>query len=298
MIAQEPPLSLEDRVLRLRRSLINELAKAMALPDTDRVRGLLDAAFGRGVQRVSRLFWEFDREVALHGTAQGARWLLQRFVTGFAAKGAENIPHDGPLLLVANHPAAYDSIVISACVERPDYKIIIGDIPPFYQLPNLCEHAIFSPDEGNTHGRMQTVRMAIQHLKDGGALLIFPRGGIEPDPDCMPAADAEFGKWSRSVELFLRHVPQTKLLATIVSGVISPAAMRHPITWLRKTRVDRQRLAFMIQILRQIWSGEELYGLTPRVTFGDVLSGLDHAVVAQEVEQAARRTLALHMAGG
>jgi hypothetical protein len=297
-MSQDPSLPSEDIIFRLRRSLIIELSKAMALPQTESVRKILELALGRAVRRVSDIFWQLDQEVEQNGTASAARWLLNRMVTRYTARGVEEIPPEGPLLIASNHPAAYDSIVISAFVKRPDYKIIIGNIPPFYLLPNLCQHAIFSPDDSDTFGRMKTVRSAIQHLKQGGALLIFPRGGIEPDPDCMPNPDEEFYRWSRSVEVFLRHVPQTQLLITIVSGVIAPAAMHHPLTWLRKERRDRQRLAFMIQIIRQVLSGKDVFGLIPRVTFGELLSGTTHELVLAEIERAARSTLATHMASG
>jgi hypothetical protein len=198
------------------------------------------------------------------------------------------------LLIVSNHPASYDGLLIAAHSERPDLKVIIGHIPPYDHLPCISQHAIFSPNVTNTFGRMQTVRNALQHLKDGGALLIFPRGGIEPDPAIMPHPDMEFDQWSRSMEIFLRHVPPTRVLVTIVSGVIASAAMRHPITRFRKARPDRQRLAFIYQMIRQVVSGRELFGLRPHVTFGKVLSGTKYQNVLTEVEQAARWTLAQH----
>jgi hypothetical protein len=179
-------------------------------------------------------------------------------------------------------------------VDRADAKIIVGEVPPYHQLPNVSRHVLFSPPVKNTFGRMQTIRNAIRHLKEGGALLIFPRGGIEPDPAFMSNLDAEFHLWSRSLEIFLQRVPQTRVLVTIVSGVISQAAMRHPITSFRKARPDRQRLAFIYQMSRQILSGKEIYGLNPRVTFGEVLSSTNHRYMLLEIERSARRTLELH----
>jgi hypothetical protein len=125
--------------------------------------------------------------------------------------------------------------------------------------------------------------------------LIFPRGGIEPDPSFMPTPDAEFNTWSRSLEIILKNVPQTQVLVAAVSGVISEPMMKHPITWFRKSRPDKQRLAFMYQMIRQVLSGKELFGLTPRVTFGEVLSSLNHQNVLVEIEQSARRTMAKHL---
>ena len=276
-------------------SLIHELAKAMALPQTAQIRSFLRSFFGRAAQRFSKLALGLDQEIAQQGSMAGMRWLLPHFVAGCEARGEDFIPETGPLLIVSNHPASYDGMVISAYVSRPDYKIIIGEIQPYRYLPHISRHVIFSPPVKNTFGRMQTVRNAIQHLKSGGALLIFPRGGIEPDPAFMPDPDAEFSRWSRSLEIFLQRVPQTRVLVTIVSGVIAPAAMRHPITWFRKARPDRQRLAFIYQIMRQVLSGMELFGLEARVTFGELLSSNNRQDVLAEIERSARKTLMQHL---
>ncbi len=279
-------------------TLLLEIVRAMALPQTRNIKTVVRLIFGRATRRFSELVLGLDREIKLHGSAAGARWLLPHFVAEYEALGEEIIPRDGPLLIVSNHPASYDGMLISAFVNRPDYKIIIGEIPPYRYLPHVNQHAIFSPPVSNTFGRMQTLRNAIQHLRDGGSLLIFPRGAIEPDPAFMPNPDEEFDKWSRSLEVFLQRVPRTRVLVTMVSGVIAPVAMRHPITWFRKARPDRQRLAFMYQIIRQILSGREMFGLTPRVTFGEILSSTTHQLVLTEVERSARRILTRHLSCG
>jgi hypothetical protein len=43
-------------------------------------------------------------------------------------------------------------------------------------------------------------------------------------------------------------------------------------------------------------SGRELFGLTPRVTFGEIIAGRNHEHMLVEIEQAAHRTLNQHMA--
>jgi hypothetical protein len=111
----------------------------------------------------------------------------------------------------------------------------------------------------------------------------------------MPNPDAEFNKWSRSLEIFLQRVPRTRVLVTVASGVIAPVAMRHPITWFRRARPDRQRLAFMFQIVRQILSGRETFGLTPQVTFGELLSSTNRKITLSEIVKAERRALIRHL---
>jgi len=285
----------DSNLQQLNDALLLEIVKAMALPQTNSAMAIISLLFGKATLRFSKLVLGLDREVEQHGAMEGARWLLQHFVKSHEANGMELIPRNVPLIIVSNHPASYDGMVITAHIPRPDLKIIIGEIPPYRYLPHVSQHIIFSPNVKNTFGRMGTVRNAIHHLKEGGALLIFPRGGIEPDPAFMPQPDVEFHQWSRSLEILVRNVPQTQVLITIVSGVIAQEAMHHPITWFRKARPDRQRLAFIYQMIRQVWSGKELYDLIPRVTFGEVLSSANHETILPEVEQAARRVLAQHL---
>lgn len=288
-------ISQADEIHALSETLIYELVKAFALPRNEPANRLIRLIFGKAAHATAEVGIGLDCAVAEGGLPAGARWLLPRFVKSHSACGVENIPASGPLVIASNHPASIDSIVISAHVNRPDYKVIIGDIPFFEHLPHVSQQAIFAPDTNNTAGRMQVMRESIRHLQSGGALLIFPRGSIEPDPAFMPHPDAEFDHWSRSLEIFMQRVPQLQILITIASGVISPAAMRHPITWFRKNRPDRQRLAFLYQLARQMLSGREIFGLIPRITFGEMIAEKKHEHMLAEIEQAARRTLHYHM---
>lgn len=285
-----------NEIQDLSKTLIFEMTKAFALPQTESAKLIIRMIFGRAARTAAEIGIGLDCAVAEGGIAAGARWILPRFVKSYEARGVENIPARGPLVIASNHPAAVDSIVISAHVNRSDYKVIIGNIPFFQHLPHVSRNAIYAPEKFDTMGRMQVIRASIRHLQQGGALLIFPRGGIEADPAFMPQPDGEFDHWSRSLEIFMQRIPDLQILVTIASGVISRSAMRHPITWFRKARPDRQRLAFIYQFVRQMVSGRQVFNLTPRVTFGELLSGKDHEPMLAEIEQAARRTLHRHMA--
>jgi hypothetical protein len=282
---------MDSRIAPLSDSLIFQIVRAMGGSQNKLTQKMTRLLFGRATLRFSELAIEFDNEVGLHGAMEGARSLLGHFVRSHTAAGVEMIPGEGPLLIASNHPASYDGLVISAHIPRTDFRIIVGEIPPYLYLPNVSRHVIFSPPVKNTFGRMQTIRSAIRHLRKGGSLLIFPRGNIEPDPAFMPNPDEEFHFWSHSLEIFLHSVPQTRVLVTSVSGVISQQTFHHPITWFRQSRPDKQRLAFMYQIIRQALSGKELFGLEPHVTFGELLDGVGFA----EIESAARKTMAKHI---
>jgi 1-acyl-sn-glycerol-3-phosphate acyltransferase len=275
-------------------SLLEQVALAMGLSYTKLVHNLLKPFFDRAARYMAETCLELDRIAHEDSPISAAGWLLRHFVAGDDADGTDNIPQNGPLIIAANHPASYDSLAILSHLNRTDFKVVIADVPPFHYIPTVCEHAIFAP-RTDTHGRMLVLREAVRHLKDNGSLLIFPRGGIEPDPAFMTNPDAEFNLWSRSLEFFMRRVPQAQVLVTIVSGVISPDAMHHPITRLRRALPDRQRLAFMYQFVRQMLAGNELFGLRSLVSFGEVVRNHGQNDLLDQIEQAAHRTLDNHL---
>jgi hypothetical protein len=258
----------------------------------------LQPLLSRGTKHFCEIFAETDRITGERSLAEGARYLLTHLVNGVEVCGAENIPHEGPLVVASNHPGTVDSAVITSGVSRPDFKIIAGEVPFLQHLPNISKYLIYTP-YNNPYGRMKAVREALHHLKEGGSLLLFARAGIDPDPAFMPHADEDMSLWSRSLEIFLDRVPKCRVLVTVVSGVLHPRFMRHPITWLRRERPDRQRLAMMLQVIQQML-GKKI-DLTPRLTFGDLVSeesagGREN--ILPTIIESARKLLASHLTAG
>lgn len=255
-------------VMTLTRLIDNEVITAMGLPVESWLGRYLHRILSRATGRFSQMFVEVDRIIGERGLAAGARWLLLNLVDDFTARGVKNIPAVGPLVIASNHPGTVDSIALATAAGRDDLKILASAVGFLQNLPNVSEHLIFVPRD-DTQRRMLAVRESIQHLQHGGALLLFARAGIDPDPAFMCNAEQELAHWSRSLEIFLRAVPQTRMIASIVSHVIEPKYMHHPITWLRRSRPDRQRLAMMIQVIQEML-GQKL-DLVPRVSFGQLL---------------------------
>jgi hypothetical protein len=79
--------------------------------------------------------------------------------------------------------------------------------------------------------------------------------------------------------------------------VIEPAYMHHPLTWLKRRRSDRQRIAMMIQIIQQML-GKRL-NLVPHISFGEVIDWRatnEAGDSLQAVVDAERRLLRSHLA--
>jgi len=220
--------------------------------------------FWPAARRFARLTVEFDDRVGAQGLAAGSAWLLQTMTGGLWVAGREHVPANGPAFILANHPGMADTIALFASLAtRPDLRVMALERPFLRALPNVSQQTIYVPTREAE--RMNVVRAGVKHLKQGGALLTFPAGEIEPDPAAFgtTAAVASLQHWSESVAVFARLAPQTQLIPTVVSHVVSSAALHHPLTHLRRTQRDKEKLAAALQVM---WPGYQ--HTAARVAFG------------------------------
>jgi putative hemolysin len=229
---------------------LDDLLDAVGLAQAGLARTLLASLLRPAARRFARTVRDFDSRVGREGLAAGSRWLVHRMAGGVQVRGAEELPRQGPLLVLANHPGMTDTVALFASLAaRADLRVIAYDRPFLRALPHVARHVIFVQEDGASRSRV--LREGIRHLQRGGALLSFPAGAIEPDPAACGAevAAQALAQWSHSYALLLRAVPATCVCAAIVSQVIHTQALHHPIPRLRRRAADRDKLAAALQIL-------------------------------------------------
>jgi len=269
---------------------LDDLVAAFGWQNSPFLRGLLRLAFRRLAAKFADQVLAFDGQVGLAGLPEGARKSVSSFVKDIRIFGPENLPASGPVLVLSNHPGMTDTLCLFAALRRPDLRIIAFRRPFLQALPNISSHLIYVSEE--PVDRMGAVRKASSHLRQGGALLTFPAGEIEPDPDVYPGAGASLERWLDSAGVFVRFAPQTRIVPILVRNVLWDKAVRHPLTHLRSGREQREQLGASIQLLLQT-----LFNLTPVTVRLQVAApiGLDevgstataaiHAVVLQRMRQ-------------
>jgi hypothetical protein len=231
-------------------SLVKEIVNAVGLPNTAGMQRTFDRLFQRATRRLAAIGVTTDRLIAESGLSRGAEWMYSNFCSHVTVHGKENIPLEGPLLIVSNHSGTYDSLVLTSLIGREDLKIISSDIQYFKELPNIAKHLIFLSDE--ITDRVAGTRAGIRQLQKGGAFLIFGTGRIDPDPEIYLDADKHIERWSASIDLFLRTAPGARVLISIISGVLSKRWGHHPITWLRRIDWQKRRIAEYGQVIGQL----------------------------------------------
>ena len=92
------------------------------------------------------------------------------------------IPSSGPLLVVANHPFGFaDGIALGHVISlvRSDQKLLAHSV--FEKIPETHKHFIpikFSQGSSALRENLKSMKIAKEHLKSGGCIIIFPAGQV------------------------------------------------------------------------------------------------------------------------
>jgi hypothetical protein len=288
----------------LRKDLYNVATRgvrfSLKLPNNQFTGWLIDRFFGGFFTGVIDAAVTFDEMIAEKSLKEACGWISSICGTAPQVHGVENLPGDGPLLLVSNHPGYFEGMLTISFLQRDDFRLVVSGVPYFNQLPNASKY-IFYTDHSEGEN-VNALRKAVAHLRDGGTFMIYPTGQADPDPDAMPGSSERLDDWSESVALMLRRVPETRLVPIIVSGIVNPRFLRHPLALIQRERRPRIRVAELFQMYQQFGKSDRPPLSNPRISFGPAISGTElieqvgRRNIMSEVIRRARVELDLHMA--
>lgn len=134
-------------------------------------------------------------------------------------KDLEYIPKTGPLIVVANHPfGAIDGLIMLSLIgkTRKDVKVLTNFLLSY--IPNLEEEFFPVNPFTNKPGLRSSVtglKMAMEHLHDGGVLVLFPSGEVSSNNNKEGVVkDIE---WQSSVIKLIRNA-EVPVLPVFFSG--------------------------------------------------------------------------------
>jgi 1-acyl-sn-glycerol-3-phosphate acyltransferase len=111
-------------------------------------------------------------------------WLLINTLYRIRPLGLENIPENGPVLLVCNHISLMDPLIIMGCVRRPVRFVMYYRIfqTPVVKYVFRAAKAIPIAGAKEDTGIMERAFASVdRELADGNIVCIFPEGGITRD---------------------------------------------------------------------------------------------------------------------
>jgi hypothetical protein len=230
---------------------LDDLVSSFGWEQQPLLASILRRLFIRPAQQFAQQMVDFDTDVANTSLAEASHRLMrQRYVQDVRVHGREHVPTAGPALFLSNHPGMTDTISLFLAIGRSDLNIIALHRPFLASLTNTARNLFFIDDEPAK--RLNAVRQISAHLRAGHAGLTFPAGGIEPDPDVYPGAVDSLNNWIDSAGAFVRLAKETQIVPVLVSSVIWQKTAHHWLTHLKRTRIEREKLAAAFQLLAMI----------------------------------------------
>lgn len=208
------------------------------------VRQAVKRAFHVSSVPLGRLLATFDARIATDGVHLAASQALEDLHARWDC--AQKVSSTGPLLVVANHPGAYDALVLLAAMGRADVAVITEDRRFLRALPTMSRHLLF----GSHHAAgAASLRKALRHLSRGGALLHFGAGRIEPDPAFTQAHVPALLSWNDGAGALVRGAARAggSVVTALVSGVHSPQA-KHLLVNRLAEHFGVTTLALLLQV--------------------------------------------------
>ncbi len=228
---------------------LDDLVSSFGWQNRPLLARFLRRTFVRPAQTFAQQVADFDSDVGTHGLVESARRTIRNYVHDIRIFGLDCVPSSA-FLALSNHPGMSDTLALFLALSRPDLKIIALQRPFLEALPNVGKQLFYVKDDAAS--RMTLIRKVSNHLRNGGAALTFPAGGIEPDPDVHEGAVESLQSWTDSVGIFIRMAPETAILPVVVRGVIWEKAARHFLLKIRNTKDGKEQLAAALQLLAYV----------------------------------------------
>ena len=117
------------------------------------------------------------------------------------AEEIARIPREGPLVVVANHPhGLVDGMVLAELMgrARTDYKILTRSLlTGGAEIERFMIPVPFAHEEDALEQNLEMRRRSMEHLKNGGAIVLFP-SGVVASSDTMfgPAIEREWNPFT------------------------------------------------------------------------------------------------------
>lgn len=151
-----------------------------------------------GQPRLKKLYEHYRDHLANDVPFFEAAIRLLNLDVQFSASRLAEIPKDGPLVVVANHPfGVLDGLVICWLVSlrRSDFRVLTNSA--LDGVPEARDYLLRVDFSGTREAMAANVAMrkaALDHIKNGGCVIVFPSGGVSttPRPFDRTAVDDEW----------------------------------------------------------------------------------------------------------
>ncbi len=168
-------------------------------------------------------------------------WILINVGYRIDAKGLQQVPDEGPCLLVCNHVSYVDALIIAGCIRRPvrfvmDHRIY--DTPVLHAVFRLAGAIPIASARANPKLLEQAFERISDTLRAGEVVCIFPEGRL--------TADGEIGEFRAGTERILKRDPVPVVPLALKGLWGSVFSRKHGGAFKRLPRAFRSRIALEV----------------------------------------------------
>jgi putative hemolysin len=131
----------------------------------------------------------------------------------YDAAALRRIPAEGPVVVVANHPyGVLDGMVISWLIEKVRRDFVVLTNAVLARAPEVRGHILpidFSGTDEATRTNLESRAAARAFLERGGAVVVFPAGGVSTAPDKLGLRPAVDSRWQPFVAALIQRARAT-----------------------------------------------------------------------------------------
>lgn len=149
-----------------------------------------------GQPRLRRLYLEYQRSPVSGESFWQASIRKLDIRPSFETADLKNIPPNGPVVIVANHPyGVLDGLVMCWLIEQVRSDFLVITHSALLRAPEARPYLLpvdFNGTKEAFETNLQTRDRARKHLAEGGCIVVFPAGAVSTAPDKLgrkPATD-------------------------------------------------------------------------------------------------------------
>ena len=166
----------------LRGSLVRSLTYSTSIEGRWRRLLIRGIEFGTGSGRINRLYAEREQWLRIYPDLWTAALAMLNVQVTVTNQPNLTLRDDRPLVLLANHPfGILDGIILCqlAARLRPDFRILIN--AAFQQVDSIRQNSLpidFRETRDALATNLASRKAALEVLRRGGAIAVFPSGGV------------------------------------------------------------------------------------------------------------------------
>ena len=120
----------------------------------------------------------------LYNIAKCICWIIFKLLFRLKVTGQENIPQDGPFIIVANHSSLLDPVILGVSVRPKVIFIAAAYLFKIGWLGYMLRK--FNSIPVQRENDIKAIKQSLEILKRDGVLGIFPEGGIDRQKNNLP----------------------------------------------------------------------------------------------------------------